>query len=125
MTEFSKSDTINAPASEVWGTISDFNGLPKYCPLFVDSKMEGSGVGALRTIKTGDGAAITERCEKMDGATFTHVYCIVESPLPLDNYVATVQLAETGPKQCEITWSCTFEPQVPEQELLDLIGGAY
>jgi hypothetical protein len=126
MSEFSKSTIINAPASEVWKTISDFNGLPKFCPVFVDSKMEGSGVGALRTITTGDGVSITERCEKMDEGSYTHVYCITESPLPLENYVATVQLKETGPNQCELTWSCSFDPKgTTEQELFDLIGPVY
>ena len=126
MSEVSKLTTINAPASEVWKTVSDFNGLPKYLSLFVDSKMEGSGVGAIRTITTGDGAEIVERCDKMDEATFTHVYSIVESPLQLENYVATVQLKETGESQCELTWSCAFDPKgTTEEELFGLLDSVY
>jgi hypothetical protein len=126
MSEVSKSTTIKAPASEVWKTVSDFNGLPKYLSLFVDSKMEGSGVGAIRTITTGDGAVIVERCDKMDEATYTHVYSIVESPLQLDNYVATVQLKEMGESQCELTWSSVFDPKGDaEKDLIELIDGAY
>ena len=126
MSEFSMKGTINASADKVWKTISDFNGIPKYCSAFSNSTMEGSGVGAVRTLTTQDGAQIVERLESLDEKARSLRYAIVTSPLPLEGYVSTMKLKDLGEGQCELDWSCTFQPKgASEDELKKLIEGVY
>jgi hypothetical protein len=127
MAEVSMSMTLNTPASEVWKTISDFNGLPNFVAAIATSTTEGSGVGAQRTLTLQEGGPpIIERLESFDEKARTLSYSIVESPLPLENYVSTMQVRELSKNSCEITWLSTFEPKgVPEAEAKKIVEGVY
>ena len=126
MANVSMNTTIQASAAEVWKTLSDFNGLPKFVAAIVNSAMEGSGVGALRTLTLGDGGQIVEKLESLDEQAKSLSYSIVTSPLPLDNYLATVQVRDLGGNQCEVVWSSTFEPKgAPEAEAKKVVEGVY
>ena len=69
MAKVSMMKELNASADEVWKTISDFNGLPKFVAALADSRMEGSGVGAVRTLTLKDGGPpILERIRFIEAA---------------------------------------------------------
>ncbi len=126
MVNVSMSITINASADEVWKTISDFNGLGKYLPLITKSTMEGSGVGALRTLTLQDGGQVIARLESMDKHARTLSYKILISPLPVDGYVSTMKVKDLGNNRCEVEWSSTFKPKgAPEADVKNLIEGIY
>lgn len=126
MPDLSMKTTLDAPAHAVWEAISDFNGIPKYVAAVDSSTMEGEGVGALRTLTLQDGARILERLESLDDSSRTLSYSIVESPLPMEEYISTMRVRELGPDRCELQWSCTFEPtEAPESELRQIIEGIY
>ena len=126
MANVSMNATIPASAAEVWKIISDFNGLPKFVAAIVNSTMEGSGIGAVRTLTLGDGAQIVEKLEALDEKAQSLNYSIVNSPLPLENYLATVQVKDLGGNQCEIVWSSTFDPKgAPEAEAKKVVEGVY
>ena len=127
MTKVSMKTSLNAAAEEVWKVISDFNGLPKFVAAIVDSKMEGSGIGAVRTLTLQDGGPpIVERLESQDDQTHTLSYSIVESPLPLEDYLATVEVRDLGENRCVIVWSSSFEPKgAPEKESKKIVEGVY
>lgn len=118
--------TINAPADEVWNTISNFNALGKYLPLITESTMEGSGVGALRTLTLQDGGRVIERLESIDENARTLSYRILISPLPVDGYVSTMKVKDLGNNRCEVEWSSTFKPKgTTEADVKNLIEGIY
>ena len=126
MANVSMNATIPASAAEVWKIISDFNGLPKFVAAIVNSTMEGSGIGAVRTLTLGDGGQILEKLEGLDEQAQSLTYSIVNSPLPLENYLATVQVKDLGENQCEIVWSSTFDPKgAPEAEAKKVVEGVY
>ncbi|UCF91608.1 MAG: SRPBCC family protein [Desulfobacterales bacterium] len=127
MSEVAMKTTIYASADEVWKTVSDFNGLPKFVAAIVKSTMEGSGVGAIRTLSLKDGGPpVIEKLEHMDPQARILKYSIVESPLPLEKYLATVEVRELDPKRCEVKWSSTFEPKgVPEAAAQKIVQGVY
>ena len=127
MAKVSMQTTIHASADEVWNTISDFNGLPTFIPAIIKSSMEGSGVGAVRTLKLQDSdAPIVEKLERLDEQARTLSYSIIESPLPLANYIATVEVRQLDEKQCELKWWSTFEPKgAPEAEEQKIVEGVY
>jgi hypothetical protein len=126
MASVSMKTTIGASADDVWRTISDFNGAPKYIAALLSSSMEGSGVGALRTVTLEGDVEVVERLESLDDAARTLSYSIVRSPLPLEGYVATMVVRDLGEGRCELEWSSTFEPKAgAEDEARQLVEGVY
>ncbi|MGC9964263.1 MAG: SRPBCC family protein [Syntrophobacteraceae bacterium] len=127
MSKVSMSTRINASADKVWKPLRDFNGLPVFIAAIKKSTMEGSGVGALRTLTIeGGGPPIVEKLEKFDDQAKTLSYSIVTSPLPVTEYFSTVEVTDLGPGQCELKWYSTFQPKdVPEPEAVKIVEGVY
>ena len=126
MSNASMTATINAPADAVWRNISDFNGAGKYIDLITNSTMEGSGVGAVRTLTLQDGGRIVERLESLDESARVLRYSIVDSPLPIDEYVSTIEVRDLGGNRCELAWSSVFQPKgASEAEGRQIIEGIY
>ncbi len=127
MTNVSMKTIINASADAVWETISDFNGLPNYAEAVVESRMEGEGVGAVRTFSLADGTVIVEELLKFDSEARTLTYSILESPLPMDNYVSTMKLADAGEGACELHWHSDFDIKEgsTEEEGVAVVRGVY
>ncbi|MGC8490999.1 MAG: SRPBCC family protein [Syntrophobacteraceae bacterium] len=127
MSKVSMHTQLNASADKVWQLLKDFNGLPAFIAAIKKSTMEGEGIGALRTLTLeGGGPPIVERLETFDDQAKTLSYSIVTSPLPLSNYLATVEAIDMGPSKCEVRWHSTFEPSgAPEAEAVKVVEGVY
>lgn len=122
------SSVINAPAEQVWERVRDFNGLPKWHPLIRDSRIEDAlpsdKVGCIRNFQLQNGDTIREQLLGLSDYDFFCTYTILESPMPLTDYVATLRLtAVTDGPRCFIEWSAEFECNVDdENDLIDGIG---
>lgn len=127
MSKVSMSIRINASSDKVWEVLRDFDGLPAFIAAIKKSTMEGSGVGALRTLTLeGGGPPIVEKLEKIDDQAKTLSYSIVTSPLPVKDYFATMETVDLGRGQCELRWYSTFEPKdATEAEAIKVIEGVY
>jgi mxaD protein len=118
--------TLNASADKVWQVVGDFNGLPAFVAAATKSRMEGDGVGALRTLTLPDGAEIVERLETYDDEARTLTYSIVSGPLPVANYLSMVEVTPLADGQCRVKWSSTFEAAgASEEEARSAIEGIY
>ena len=118
--------TLKAPADKVWQTVGDFNGLPRFVAAATKSRMEGEGVGALRTLTLPDGAQIVERLESYDDEGMALSYSIVSGPLPVEDYLSTVKVTPLSENQCTVSWSSTFEARgASEEEARGAIEGIY
>lgn len=88
------STVIEAPAEQVWGRIRDFNGLPNWTPFVADSRIEGGQpsdrIGCVRNFRLKDGGTIREQLLTLSDYDFQCSYSILESPMGVDNYVATL-----------------------------------
>ena len=114
-----------AGADAVWDLVRDFGGVQRWNPTLSSSEVDRPGVGGVRTLKMGE-VTIRERLEKLDEAARTMSYSIVEAPLPVSNYLATVELSALGPKRTQIVWSSTFEPGgMSDEQLKALFEGVY
>ncbi len=127
MTNVSVKDTIYAAADEIWKNLSSFRDVEKFIPLIKSSTVEGSGVGAKRTCiiasESGQDGKIEEEIKSFDDDAKTLSYSITSSPLPVENYLGTVKVKDTGDGRCEIEWSSTFEPKgMPEEEVAKMIN---
>jgi len=123
-----KSNVINAPVDRVWQQIRDFNGLPEWHPRIAESQIEGGGpsdqVGCVRAMKLGDGGAIRERQLALSDYEYFYTYAILESPMGVENYVATLKLTPvTDGNRTFAEWWAEFDcaPEA-EAELVDGIG---
>ncbi len=123
MSNVSMKSTINTSADALWQGLRTFYAdLPG-----IECVVAGSGVGAVRTFTLPDGGQIIERLESLDDEARTLTYAIInDSPLPVNDYLSTMQVTDTGDGECELTWSSTFEPRgVPEKIAQKVIGGVY
>jgi hypothetical protein len=126
VSKVSMNTRLNASADAVWKVLREFNGLPVFIAAIKKSTMEGSGVGAVRTLTLeGGGPPIVEKLEALDDQAKTLSYSIVTSPLPLTNYLAKVDAIDLG-AQCEVKWQSTFEPRgATEAEAVKVVEGVY
>jgi polyketide cyclase/dehydrase/lipid transport protein len=123
-----RSSVINAPIDEVWAKIRDFNALPDWHPAFTDSHIEndepGDKVGSIRNFNLKDGGNIRERLLTLSDVKHLCTYTILESPLPLQNYVATLRLAPvTDGNRTYAEWTAEFNCRLEEEDgLVKTIG---
>jgi len=126
MAQVSLRTAIGASAADVWSVVREFGGIDKFLDAVESVTCEGSGVGAIRTITLQGGAVIVERLESLDDAARTLSYSIIDSPLPLAGYVATMAVAEMGADACELTWSSTFDvSDGTEADAKAIVEGVY
>ena len=122
------SSVIDASADSVWARIRDFNALPLWHPGIADSRIENNEpsdrVGCIRHFHTRDGGMIRERLLALSDYDYTQTYEILESPMGVDHYVATLKLTPiTDGNRSFAEWSAEFEcAEGREQELSQLIG---
>jgi hypothetical protein len=104
-------DRIGASADRVWGLVRDFGGIQRFASNIESVSVQGEGIGAVRTLTLPGGTTLQERLEACDDPSRTFQYAIVGShPLPFDDYLATIRLAEDG-DGCQIEWSSQFTPR--------------
>lgn len=122
------SSVIDAPADAVWARIRDFNGLPQWHPGIVDSRIENGEpsdkVGCVRHFHTRDGGMIRERLLALSDYEYSCTYSILESPMGVENYTATLKLTPvTDGERSFAEWSAEFDcDERRERELVELIG---
>ena len=122
------SSVIGAPAERVWAVIRDFDALANWHPAIAESRIEGGGpadqVGCVRAFRLRDGGLVRERLLALSDYDYSCAYSILESPMGVENYVATLKLMPiTDGGRAFAEWSAQFEC-APEREadLVTLIG---
>ena len=74
-------------------------------------------VGCVRVLTLQDGARIRERLLEMSDLGCHYSYSILESPLPVANYRATLRLRRiTDGNRTLADWSASFDPDPPEKQ---------
>ncbi len=114
------SSVIGAPADKVWARIRDFNGLPSWHPAIRESQIEGGEpsdkVGCIRDFYLQNGDRIREQLLGLSDYDMFCTYSILESPMPLENYVATLRLTPiTDGARTFAEWTAEFDC-APEEE---------
>lgn len=129
MAEVYTSSIINAPAERVWARVRDFNALPAWHPLIAESRIEGGApsdqVGCVRDFRLKDGGRIREKLLALSDYEFSCSYSILESPMGVENYVATLKLTPvTDGNRTFAEWSAEFDCAAEaEVQLIADIGG--
>ena len=122
------SSVIAAPAGSVWSVIRNFNGLPDWTPFVAESRIEQNmrpdQVGCIRNFSLRDGGRIRERLLALSDYDMSCTYSILESPMGVENYVATLSLTPiTDGDATFAEWTADFDaPDAREPELVQSIG---
>jgi Polyketide cyclase / dehydrase and lipid transport len=122
------STVINGSADAVWAIVRDFNGLPKWTPFVAESRIEGGlppdKVGCVRNFRLKDGGMIREQLLTLSDYDYQCTYSIIESPMGVENYVATLKLTPiTDGNTTFAEWWAEFDPPAgKEKELAESIG---
>lgn len=120
------SSVINAPADKVWERVRDFNGLPRWHPRIRESRIENGEpsdrVGCVRDFSLQNGDRIREKLLGLSDYDLFCTYAILESPMPLTDYVATLRLTPiTDGNRTFAEWTAEFECEEAVAE--DLVNG--
>jgi len=123
------SSVIGSAADQVWDRVRDFNGLSRWHPRIRDSRIEDAlpsdKVGCIRNFHLQNGDNIREQLLGLSDYDMFCTYTILESPMPLSDYIATLRLTPvTDGARCFAEWSAEFSC-APEDEagLVAGIGG--
>lgn len=116
MPDVYESSVVEAPAQEVWETIRDFGNLDDWYPgiepdaIHLENDKAGDAVGAIRVLRMPGDVTIREQLVEHSDYKRSYTYRILEYPLPLEDYRATLAVrAVTDRDHAFVEWSCRFE----------------
>jgi hypothetical protein len=127
MSKVAMSAELSASADQVWQMIGGFNALPDWHPAIEKSEIEGEGgvKQTTRTLSLLGGGTIVERLDDVDEHERHYSYSIVQGPLPVANYRATIRVVDKDGGGCTVEWSSEFDPAGAESEAIKAIEGVY
>lgn len=117
------SSVIEAPADVVWDVVRDFNGLPQWTPFVAESRIEANRpadqIGCIRHFRLRDGGAIREQLLMLSDYDYQCSYAILDSPMGVSNYVATLKLTPvTDGDRTFAEWWAEFEASPGREQAL-------
>ncbi|HSH43696.1 MAG TPA: SRPBCC family protein [Arenicellales bacterium] len=128
MVRVRRSTVIDAPVSAVWEVLRDFNGHDRWHPAVAASTLEEASrtdeIGAVRHFRLTTGERLREKLLSLSDRQHRFRYAIVDSEIPLHDYVAEVQLKPvTDGERTFWSWSSKFNaPPGREEELASLVA---
>ena len=127
MAKVSLAMTLPVPARTVWDAIGGFNSLAKWHPAVASSEEAKEGAATVRRLTLHGGGSIVERLEGKDDKKRMYSYSILQGPLPVSGYKATLHVEENADgKSCKVEWSSSFEPTgASEPEAVKVIRDIY
>lgn len=123
MVKILRSTIMEAPIEAVWDLLRDFNGHDRWHPAVATSQIErgreSDRIGSVRRFRLASGEELREQLLALSDAETTFSYCLLDTPIPLLNYVAHMRLipvTESDHTFCQ--WNCRFDtPKGREAEL--------
>lgn len=128
MTKVVRSTILEAPIQDAWEVIRDFNGHERWHPAVRDSQIErghpADRVGCVRRFHLADGSELREQLLTLSDLETCYSYCLLETPVPLFNYVAHVRLVPvTDGDRTFWQWESRFDTRAGEAEAMTRLVG--
>ncbi|MEQ1952224.1 zinc-binding dehydrogenase [Mesorhizobium yinganensis] len=123
MVKVRQSTIIDAPVDDVWRVLRDFNGHESWHPAIASSVIEGGepvdAVSSVRRFRLKDGGELREQLLSLSDCDRRLTYCLLEAPLPLMGYVASIALKPvTDGDGTFWEWSSVFYPPAERRDEL-------
>ncbi|MEL6234442.1 MAG: SRPBCC family protein [Pseudomonadota bacterium] len=128
MVQILKSTVLEAPIEAVWEVLRDFNGHDRWHPAVELSRVErgraSDEVGCIRAFRLADGSELRERLLTLSDLEQCFSYCLLDTPIPLFNYVAHVRLSPVTDGDATFwAWESRFDtPAGREAELRETVA---
>src|SRR6202789_2162007 len=123
-----KSTILDAPAARVWEALRDFNGHDRWHPAVATSQIEraqsSDKIGCVRRFKLKDGSELREQLLALSDLEQTFSYCLLDTPIPMFNYVAHVRLLPvTDGDRTFWHWESRFTTRAADAaEITEMVG---
>jgi hypothetical protein len=130
MAKVQVSAVVPAAVEHVWEYVHDFAGLSKWFPGLTDIHIEpgvaNNQAGCIRNLVLENGARIREQLLAISDQDRSWSYKMVESPLPVTNYVATVRLSSSDGNGTLAEIASQFDvAATQEKEIVNLLTATY
>ncbi len=128
MVKVVKSTILNASVDRVWDVLRDFNGHDSWHPAVIESAIErgqsSAKVGCVRRFKLVDGSELREQLLSLSDLEQAYSYCLLDTPVPLFNYVSHVSLVPvTDGDRTFWQWESRFDARAGEEaEMATMVG---
>ena len=128
MVKVVKSTILDAPIDRAWDVLRDFNGHDRWHPAVADSQIErgrtADCVGCVRRFHLIDGSLLREQLLCLSDIDLAYSYCLLDTPVPLFNYVSHVRLLPvTDGDRTFWHWECSFSTSVGRSdEMAAMVG---
>lgn len=126
MPKVSMRTELEVPIQQVWDLIGSFNALPDWHPAVEHSELENGG--QIRKLSLAGGGTIVEKLERVDDNEHLYTYSIIDSPLPVSEYTATIRVRQDDNDRDKtvVEWSSSFKADgAPENEAVKVIENIY
>jgi hypothetical protein len=123
-----RSTILDAPVDAAWELLRDFNGHDRWHPIVATSAIErglpSDRIGCVRRFVLRDGSELREQLRGLSDLEQTFTYCLLDTPIPLFNYVAHVRLLPvTDGDRTFWHWESRFDtPPGEEAALAQMVG---
>lgn len=123
--EVSKSIDVAATPAATWEAIGKFCGIGLWHPAVQTCTLGMKPGHQLRTLALKGGGSILEEETARNEAAMSYSYIILESPLPVADYSATIAVKPHGAGST-IVWSSKFKAKdAPDAKAAEVIGGIF
>ncbi|HYD94663.1 MAG TPA: SRPBCC family protein [Noviherbaspirillum sp.] len=128
MLDVRESIAIAAAPDVVWKAVKDFDNFGWH-PAVASTRLtagRNNEAQAVRTLILKDGARITEQLRKHDDAQMVQRYVILDSPLPVIDYAASIEVRTDEGGGSTVTWQSHFrrkaDPDTNDDTVRRMIG---
>lgn len=130
MAKVAVTQKFNGTAADVWKIIGGFHTLPNFHPAIEKSVSEERGNDIIRHLHLRGGAGVVvERLEASSNAERFYTYSILEAPMPVRNYVATIRVLEDDNGKSSLGhWVADFDVvggEHAEKETVEMVTGVF
>lgn len=128
MVKVVRSIVLDAPIEAVWDIVRDFNGHDRWHPAVAESHIErgvpSDRVGCVRNFRLASGETLREQLLTLSDLEQSFSYCLLDTPVPLFNYVAHVRLFPVTDTDATFwEWESRFDTPVGRgPELATMVG---
>lgn len=125
MAKVSMQTELDVSAQQVWDLVGRFNALPDWHPAIEHSELDNGG--QVRKLSLVGGGTIVEQLEQVSDNEHLYTYSILDSPLPVSNYTASIRVRQDASGNSTIVeWSSSFQPAgASENEAVKIIEDIY
>jgi len=128
MLKVHRSTILETPVDVLWDVLRDFNSHSQWHPAISHSAVEheqsSRSIGCVRRFTLNDGQELREQLLSLSDLEMSYSYCLLDTPVPLFNYVAHSRLVPvTDTDNTFWEWEASFNTRSGHEESMKRLVG--